>query len=208
MVAPANTARAAVEDDGTDGAAKFRRRLLDALSASIADKGYANTTVADIVRGARTSRRTFYEYFPDRQSCLIALLADANATTIEQIGDAVDPDAPWRTQVRQAVQAWIDHTAATPTLTLSWIRDVPALGASARDLHWAAMESFVVMVQALSDSDIFRAAGIGPLSRQRAIMLLGGLRELTAYTLEKGESVGGITDEAVRSAIALLDPDR
>lgn len=207
-MAPPNTARTATGDEGADGATTFRRRLLDAMAASIADKGYANTTVADIVRGARTSRRTFYEYFADRQSCLIALLVDANATMIEQIGDAVDPSAPWRTQVRQAVQAWIARMEATPTLTLSSIRDVPALGESARDLHWAAMESFVEMVQALSDSDIFRTAGIAPLSRQRAIILLGGLRELTAYTLEKGESVGGITDEAVRSAIALLDPDR
>jgi AcrR family transcriptional regulator len=33
----------------------FRRRLLDGLAASIEERGYRDTTVADIVRHARTS---------------------------------------------------------------------------------------------------------------------------------------------------------
>jgi AcrR family transcriptional regulator len=184
----------------------FRRRLLDALAASIADKGYTDTTVADIVRRARTSRRTFYEYFADRQSCLIELLTDANATNIRAIGAAVDVRAPWQTQVTQAVLAWIQRTDATPTLTLTWIRDAPALGPSARDLHWAAMDAFVALVQALGEGEVLRAAGVGPVSRERAILLLGGLRELTAYALENGTSVRDISDEAVGAAIALLEP--
>ena len=47
-----------------------RQRLIDALAASITDVGYSATTVADIVRRARTSRRTFYENFTDREACL------------------------------------------------------------------------------------------------------------------------------------------
>lgn len=191
-----------------DSTSAFQRRLLDALAASIAEKGYANTTVADIVRRARTSRRTFYEYFADRQSSLIALLTDANAATIHAIRASVDIGAPWQTQVTQAVLAWIDRTDATPTLTLTWIRDAPALGESARELHWAAMDAFVDLVQALGEGEVLRASGVGPVSRQRAILLLGGLRELTAYALENGTSVREISDEAVGAAIALLEPRR
>ena len=43
-----------------DAASPFRRRLLDGLAASISERGYRDTTVADIVRHARTSKRTFY----------------------------------------------------------------------------------------------------------------------------------------------------
>ena len=85
----------------------FRQRLLDALEASIADDGYAKTTVADIVRRARTSRRTFYEHFDSKEACFVALLSEANADQINQISRAVDPSAPWQKQVRQAVEAWI-----------------------------------------------------------------------------------------------------
>jgi AcrR family transcriptional regulator len=147
----------------------FRHRLLDAMADSIAANGYPNTTVADIVARARTSRRTFYEYFPDREACFVALLTDNNADLIRAITGAVDPEAPWPTQVRQAIEAWVAASQSRPALMLAWIRDAPSLGAEAQRLQREFLNAFINMVQTLC------AAGIGPLSRQRVIMLLGGL---------------------------------
>jgi AcrR family transcriptional regulator len=186
--------------------ATFRERLLDALEACIAENGYPRTTVADVVRRARTSRRTFYEHFDTREACFVALLTDANAEQVRQISAAVDANAPWRHQVRQAIEAWISSGESRPSLMLSWIRDVPSLGSSARGLQRDVMENFIEMVQALGATDEFRAAGIGPVSRQRIIMLLGGLRELTAITVEEGGRMSDITEEAVDASIALLTP--
>jgi AcrR family transcriptional regulator len=184
----------------------FRQRLLDALETSIAEDGYAKTTVAGIVRRARTSRRTFYEHFDSRESCFVALLSDANADQVRQISDAVDPTAPWQKQVRQAIEAWISSGEARSALMVSWIRDVPSLGAVARGLQRDAMENFIDMVGTLCATDEFRAAGVGPFSRRRIIMLLGGLRELTAITVEEGGRMSDVTDEAVDASIALLSP--
>ena len=185
----------------------YRRRLLDALEASVEEAGFTRVTVADIVRRARTSRRTFYEHFDSREACLVALLTDANAEQVRQISAAVDSHAPWRDQVRQAVEAWISSGESRAALMLSWIRDVPSLGPVARQLQREVMNNFVEMVQALADGETFRAAGIGPVSRARIIMLLGGLRELTASTVEEGGRMEDITDEAVAASIALLNPD-
>jgi AcrR family transcriptional regulator len=193
--------RRAVEDKSN-----FRQRLLDALEEGIAEDGYPRTTVADIVRRARTSRRTFYEHFDSREACFVALLTDANAEQVRQIAAAVDATAPWRSQVRQAVEAWISSGESRSSLMLSWIRDVPSLGDAARRLQRDAMENFIEMLRALGDSGEFRAAGVGPVSRQRIIMLLGGLRELTAITVEEGGRVSDITEEAVDASIALLAP--
>jgi AcrR family transcriptional regulator len=190
----------------SEEAGEFRQRLLDALAASIVQEGYRTTTVADIVRGARTSRRTFYEHFESKEACFVALLTDANAQTVRQVTAAVDPNAPWRRQVRQAVEAWIACAESEPAVTLSWIRDMPSLGAAARSLQREMMEAFIVMVQDLCDTPELRAAGVGPVSRQRAIMLLGGLRELAATTVEDGGRIGDVTEEAVRASIALLGP--
>jgi AcrR family transcriptional regulator len=187
-------------DDG------FRQRLLDALAASIAADGYRNTTVADIVRRARTSRRTFYEHFADKEACFVALLTAANAEMIRYITAAVDPASSRETQVRQAVEAWIASAESEPALTLSWIRDVPSLGAAARRLQRDTMEAFVVMIQTLCGTEQWRAAGAAPVSRQLAILLLGGLRELTATTVEDGGRFSDVTEIAVRASIALLDP--
>ena len=185
---------------------QFRQRLLDGLAASITEAGFRETTVADVVRRARTSRRTFYEHFSGKEECFIALLAEANRDMIRQISEAVDPGAPWAEQVRQAIEAWIACAESEPAITLSWIRDVPALGATSRDLQREAMEGFIAMTQRLTDTAEMRAAGIRPPSRQLAIMLLGGLRELIATTVEDGGRAGDVTEVAVRASIALLGP--
>ncbi|MEV5703734.1 TetR/AcrR family transcriptional regulator [Actinoallomurus sp. NPDC052274] len=190
----------------SDDPGGFRRRLLDGLSTSIVEKGYRNTTVADVVRRARTSRRTFYEHFTDKDECFIALLTAANAEMIRQISAAVDQTAPWPTQVRQAVETWIACAESEPAIMLSWIRDVPSLGDAARRLQREVMEAFITVIQTLCDTAEWRAAGAGPASRQVVVMLLGGLRELTATTVEDGGRIGDITEVAVRSSIALLAP--
>jgi AcrR family transcriptional regulator len=184
----------------------FRQRLLDALEEGIAEDGYPRTTVANIVRRARTSRRTFYEHFDSREACFVAFLTEANAEQVRQISAAVDANAPWRSQVRQAIEAWISSGESRSSLMLSWIRDGPSLGAAAHRLQRDAMENFIEMVQALGDTGKFRAAGVGPVSRQRIIMLLGGLRELTAITVEEGGRMSDVTEEAVDASIALLAP--
>src|SRR6185312_8468957 len=142
------TAAKTEQRPGDEDRSNFRQRLLDALEASVAQDGYSRTTVADIVRRARTSRRTFYEHFDSREACFVALLTDANAEQVRQISAAVDPHAPWRNQVRQAVEAWISSGESRSSLMLSWIRDVPSLGDAARRLQRDAMENFIEMLQA------------------------------------------------------------
>ena len=46
-----------------------RERLLRAIVACVAEKGYKDTTIADVVRVARTSRSAFYEHFANKQAC-------------------------------------------------------------------------------------------------------------------------------------------
>ena len=95
---------AAPLDLATDGS--VRGRLLDAMLTCIGDRGYRDSTVADVVRVARTSRRTFYQEFDDKQDCFVELLRVANEATIRYIVDRIDAAAPWRTQIRQAVTAY------------------------------------------------------------------------------------------------------
>ncbi|GAB3893854.1 TetR/AcrR family transcriptional regulator [Kibdelosporangium lantanae] len=184
----------------------FRQRLLNGLAEAVADVGYRNTTVADIVRRAKTSRRTFYEHFTSKETCFAALLTEKNAEMIRLITAAVDPTAPWQTQIRQAVEMWIACADSEPAITLSWIRDVNALGTAARELQRDLMEHFITMVETLTDTHDLHAMGIGKVSRQTAIVLLGGLRELIATTVEDGGSVNDIAETAVQASIALLGP--
>jgi AcrR family transcriptional regulator len=191
--------RASVDD-------AFRDRILDGLAASIGERGYRDTTVADIVRHARTSKRTFYEQFASKEECLIELLRKNNDQLIANIQTAVDPEAQWRDQIRQAAEAYVDHIASRPAVTLSWIREAPALGVVARPLHRLAMEQLTDMLVTLTDSPGFRRAKLSPISRPLALILLGGLRELTALFVEDNRDLHGITEPALTAATAILGP--
>lgn len=196
-----------IDSASIDGQSQDHRgRLLEGMAAAVRERGFRDATVADVVRHARTSRRTFYQHFPDKQACYIALLQEANAAMVRQIAAAVDRRAPWDEQIRQAVEAWIAVAQSDLALTLSWIRDLPALGANARHLQREWLEAFIVLIEDLAAGPQLRAAGVAPPSRQLMIMLLGGLRELIAATGEDGEDIGGITEVAVRATQALLGP--
>ncbi|MGZ8776502.1 MAG: TetR/AcrR family transcriptional regulator, partial [Mycobacterium sp.] len=85
----------------------FRARLLDGLASSIDARGYRDTTVADIVRQARTSKRTFYDHFASKEECFIDLLRANMEAMIEGIRAAVDPESTPGEQIRSAVDAYI-----------------------------------------------------------------------------------------------------
>jgi AcrR family transcriptional regulator len=184
----------------------FRQRLLKGLAASIKERGYRETKISDIVRHARTSRRTFYKEFTSKDDCFVALLESTNKRMRSQITAAVDPSAPWRDQVRSAIEAYVEAMASAPELSVSWIRELPALGMTAREVQRDAMESMTQMILQLGDTLELRRAGVGPISRPTAIMLLGGLRELTATIVEDGGDIRDMTDVATEAAIALLGP--
>jgi AcrR family transcriptional regulator len=188
---------------GTD---TFRLRLLDGLAAAITDKGYRETTVADVVRHARTSKRTFYDQFSSKEACFIELLRVNNARLVAEIRAAVGADAPWQDQIAQAVGAYVDHIESAPAVTLSWIRELPALGAEARPLQREAMRELTDLLIDLSENAGFRHAELPQLTRPMAIILLGGLRELTAMIVEDGREIREIYDPAVAASRAILGP--
>jgi AcrR family transcriptional regulator len=182
----------------------FRGRLLDGLAQSIVERGYRDTTVADVVRHAKTSKRTFYDHFATKEECFIELLRSNNDQMIASILAAVDLEAAPFGQVDAALTAYIDHIAARPAITLSWIREAPALGEAARALHRLAMDHLTDMLVGISVSPGFERAGLQPVSRELALILLGGLRELTASYVEDGRDVRGIADASVAATRALL----
>ncbi|MDH6195394.1 AcrR family transcriptional regulator [Mycobacterium frederiksbergense] len=184
----------------------YRLRLLEGLTAAINDKGYRETTVADIVRHARTSKRTFYDQFGTKEDCFIELLRANNAELVERIRAAVVPDAAWQDQISQAVGAYVAHIESAPAITLSWIRELPALGAAASSLRREALGELTDLLIDLSDSAGFRHAELPRLTRPMAIILLGGLRELTALIVEEGRDIREIYDPALAASKAILGP--
>jgi AcrR family transcriptional regulator len=98
------------------GGGDQRRRIVDAMIDSCAEKTYAATTITDIVARARISRTTFYKQFDDKRACFDAAVGHC----IEQL-QAVAASAHQRDEapadaVRKASTAVIQALAERPGL--------------------------------------------------------------------------------------------
>ncbi len=176
------------------------------MSASIVQKGYRDTTVADVVRIARTSRRNFYEHFEDRDACFLALFDATNDAMMDQVAAAVHPDQSLDEQVDAAVDAYIDNVSRQPALYASFVRELPALGRAGAERGLATLERFAALLVGLVDSG--RAArpdlGARPLTMDTAIIIVGGLRELAVISLQRGRDLRELRVSAGTTVKAIL----
>jgi AcrR family transcriptional regulator len=198
--------RAATDPAGVSEPAGHRQRLIAAMAASIVEKGYRDTTVADVVRIARTSRRNFYEHFADRDACFLALFDATNDAMMQQITGAVDLDQPLARQVDNAVDAYIGNVAAQPALYSSFVRELPGLGQAGSERAQATLERFAEMLVGLVDSGRLAHPEMAarPLTMDSAIIIVGGLRELLVISLQRGRDMRELRVSASDTIKAIL----
>lgn len=93
-----------------------RARLLEAAVGAFAELGYGSASVAAICERAGVSRRTYYEVFENREQCLAAILAGAQAKVEGEIASAQLEDASWRERVRGGLWAMLCLAEREPAL--------------------------------------------------------------------------------------------
>lgn len=66
-------------------AANQRRRLMDATIDLVGERGYAATTVSELVARAGVSRKAFYEHYANKQECFLATYDAVAAESIDHV---------------------------------------------------------------------------------------------------------------------------
>lgn len=98
------------------GAADQRRRIIDAMIDSCAEKTYAATTITDIVARAHISRTTFYKQFDDKRACFDAAIGHCIEQLQAVAASAHDPEDAPADAARKAATAVIETLAERPGL--------------------------------------------------------------------------------------------
>jgi AcrR family transcriptional regulator len=93
-----------------------RRRIIDAMVASCAEKTYAATTISDVVSGASISRTTFYKRFGDKRACFDAALESCIEEVKAVIAASVSAADSPPEAVRKSSAAMLELLAAKPAL--------------------------------------------------------------------------------------------
>jgi len=168
--------------------ADARGRLMRGLALSIVEKGYVATTIADVVRHARVSKRTFYEHFSDKEDCYLALYAAGNDLLLDVIAAAAAGPGTWRERVEAAARAYLTALAAMPALTRTFLLEIQAAGPRALAARRGMHARFAEHLRALTAQAAAEDPAITPLSPALATAVAGGINELMLQAVEEGRA--------------------
>ena len=170
-------------------AAGHRARLTGGLAAAIAEKGYAAVTIADVVRHARVSKRTFYEHFADKEACFLALYAETSDELLDLIAAAAaSAEGPWDERLGAAARAYFERVAGEPELIRAALLEIQAAGPRARELRREVQRRYAEQLRALSIAAAAEEPGISALTPALATAVVGGLNELMLEAAEAGQA--------------------
>ena len=183
--------RALEPDDGWLGqkeatTASQRARMLDAVTRSVASKGYARVTVGDVVSEAGVSRRTFYEQFKDKEDCFLAAYATGTEALINEMVEAsiaVGPEADWREVLEVAIDSYVRGLAADPEFAKTFLVDVLGAGHAAVELRVQVYEQFVQQYVILARRAARQDPEIGDVPEVFLRAMVGGIGELVQQHL-------------------------
>jgi AcrR family transcriptional regulator len=130
--------------------ASQRGRMLDAMAQSVAEKGYAATTVADVVGRAGVSRKTFYEHFRDKEDCFLEAWDAGVQILLDAVAEATTAVDDWRDGVRAGTRAYLETLAAEPAFARTFMIEVLAAGPIALERRAEVHKRFADQIRELT----------------------------------------------------------
>ena len=154
------------------------------MAALVAEKGYAAVTIDDLARAARISKRTFYDHYADKESCLLSAYDAAAGQVLAAAERAAEATAGERAEARveAVIATYLKALAAQPEMTRVFHIEIQAAGAEALRRHLAVDLRYVALLQR-----IVRDEG-GSLPRANAIAALGAVHELVLHAVADGRT--------------------
>ena len=157
-----------------------RERILAAFADVVAEKGYAATTIEDVVRASRVSRTTFYEHFTNKEDAFLTGLDAVSSLALERVDAAFASADDWPEQVRRGLRALLELVAREPTFSLLISVEPSLVGRAAMARHEDQAEAF----------EVFLAPGFAlaehAVPREIGRMIAAGVRELITGCLRRG----------------------
>ena len=188
-----------------DIASDQRARLLAAMANVVAAKGYAATTVADVVRAAGVSRSTFYELFASKEACFLNAYNQGVEDLIDAVRDAVH-EAPddWRAQLRAGIRAYLAQLARMDHFARMYIDEIHAVGAAALDARAQALRRFADRYHATFSQARAADPTLAETHPDALYVLCAGTEQLAAERLRAGGDVRELEDVFCTCAEAVL----
>jgi AcrR family transcriptional regulator len=156
-----------------------RERIVTALVDTVAEQGYHETTVADITKAAKVSRRTFYEHFKDKEACFLAayeMVAEHLAASVRAAAESFDD---WPQRVRAAISTLLRFLAGEPELARFCMIEPNAAGGEIAARHRASLQALIEILKSGRPEHSGR-----PLPEATEETLVGGIISLVVREIQ------------------------
>jgi AcrR family transcriptional regulator len=185
-----------------------RGRILRALAASMAAKGYQATTIADIARAGRVSKTIVYAHFRDKEQCLLELYTRSTDHVLETVRRAQDEarraGLPWRERLRSVIGAYLAALAAGPDVAWAALVEVQAAGRPALALRRVVIDGYVDLITAFAaELATEHPDEVRAVPRELVVAAVGGINELILARVERGDAAR-LGDDAGVAADVLI----
>ncbi len=188
-----------------------RRRILRAVTAAVAEQGYANVRIADVADRARVSKQSFYALFGDKQECFLAAHSEGVQVLIARLSEwasaqaGPDPLA----QVTGAVRAYLRMASEEPEFARCMLVELQAIGPLGLQARVAVHREIAGLL-----GDWHRgarlAAGWPAVPGSRYVAAVGAVHDLLFDAIGRGARSDSpeLADAAVDAVLTLLELPR
>jgi AcrR family transcriptional regulator len=166
----------------------------------VAEKGYAATSVADIIALAGVSRRTFYEHFDGKEACFLASY-DTGAQAIYEamLASAQDREG-WEERLDAVFGTWLAFLDADLAFTRAYMIEFWAAGDAARERWKVRRDRTAGLLRTLHEQARAEDPAIVPVSDTIVAAVVGGVnRVVISHVLEDtGEPLSALKPDLLR----------
>jgi AcrR family transcriptional regulator len=155
-----------------------RERLIAAVAAAVAERGYPDTSVADILQRSRVSRSSFYEHFANKQECFLAAY-EAGVDDLTAAIEAELASAPVNLErPRAGMAAYLRWCAAHPDFARALLIEAMTAGPIVRAYHLRVREAFARWMASLYEEVRSQNPGFPARNPDHFRIIAGGLEQL------------------------------
>ncbi len=164
-------------------AANQRQRLLEGMIDAIGEKGYAATTVSDVIRRAGVSRKAFYEHFANKEECFLATYDSIAAVGRRGVSRAFRRAEGLPDSVQAALGELIELAIARPQALRVLMVEIGAAGPAGIERR----EQLVVRYEDFLRESLGLPPGPGAIPNPILRGVVGGILHVIYTHLRRGE---------------------
>jgi AcrR family transcriptional regulator len=173
-----------------------RERLVAAVAEACAERGYAETSVADLAARAAVSTATFYRLFAGKLECALEAHRELFGRLLEEVDRACVGEEERAAKIRAGIETVLGLLAADPPTARLLTVEVLALGPAGAERNDAAIEALAARLRAGQEEE--------PTGPSAEWALVAGIAALIGKRVLAGEAAAlpALEDELVAMATA------